>query len=85
MSAVVARVNTGSQRIYDIGFQYDGKTNIVQTVTGDSSDELRKVEVPEGHLIVGVYGVKGSDRIQSFGFITWKSNKPVKRWRFRAY
>ena len=34
VSAVIARVNTGSHRMYDLGFQYDGKTNVVQTVTG---------------------------------------------------
>ena len=34
VSAVIARINTGSNRIYDIGFEYNGKTNVVQTVTG---------------------------------------------------
>ena len=34
VSAIIARINTGSHRFYDIGFQYDGKTNVVQTVTG---------------------------------------------------
>ena len=38
VSAIVARINSSSKRIYDIGLQYDGKTNVIQTVTGDSSD-----------------------------------------------
>ena len=71
VSALVARINQSSQRIYDIGFQYDGKTNVVQTVTGDSADQMQCVEVPDGHVIVGLYGVKGEERIQSFGLITW--------------
>ena len=68
----MARINTGSHRIYDIGFQYDGKTNVVQTVTGQCLDEMRRVEVPEGQIIVGLYGVQEADRIKSFGFITWQ-------------
>ena len=40
VSAVAARINSSSKRIYDIGFQYEGKTNVVQTVTGDSADDL---------------------------------------------
>jgi len=47
----------------------------VQTVTGDSSDDLHEVRVPEDHIVVGIYGVKGAERIQSFGLITWSKTK----------
>ena len=29
LSAITARINQSSGRIYDIGFQYDGKTNVI--------------------------------------------------------